>query len=255
MPLVSEFSYANFASTTGLNLVGDAAVVSSKLRLTPAVGGKVGTCWRTSRVFVAHGFRTDFSFQISGGGGVANPGHQPHGVGGDGITFCLQDASNTEIHGGGQNIGYAGMINALVFEFDTYDDFTFGDIGDNELAIHSSTGSVSSNYATSGRAQINIAGSPGMKDGAIHTATIIYDRFAGDFKVYLDNVLHLTLSAALNTLVSRPDGELFVGFTSSTGGAYESHDILSWSFSAFRADAQHAHYHNGEWHIIPSQTI
>lgn len=256
MPLVEQFSYADFASTTGANLVGDAAVVSSKLRLTPASAGKVGALWRTVRASVGPGFSTEFTFQILGGGGVSNGTHEPHGPGGDGFTFCIQDVSNTEIHSGGADLGYGGIINAVVFEFDTYDDFTFADIGDNELAIHASTSGVSHRYDLSGIAHVNISGTPNMKDGSVHTGKIVYDRYAEEFRVYIDNILELSYSGNLNTLVDLPDdGNLFVGFTGSTGSAYESHDILSWSFSSFLAEAKHAVYHNGQWEIMPSVSI
>jgi hypothetical protein len=49
--------------------------------------------------------------------------------------------------------------------------------------------------------------------------------------VYMDDSKEPVLRAVVDmTTVAGSDGYAWVGFTASTGGGYENHDILSWSF-------------------------
>jgi|SRR5215831_412198 len=250
---VTVFDYTDFSSTSGLNLIGDAAVVSSVLRLTPAATGKQGACWYQTTIDLSLGFTTIFDFQMTGGGGISNPGHEPNGVGGDGIVFLIQLASNTEIHSGGQDLGYAGIINAIVFEFDTYDNYTFGDIGDNELAIHAGSGSVGSNYGTGGigKAHINMTAPPSMKDGSVHRAKIKYDASIPQFQVFVDDMTtpKLTWNSAIDAAMNYAAFP-WVGFTGAAGSAYNNNDVLSWTLTIpVSPTGKLGYYQDGIWHL------
>ena len=70
----TPISFANFNSTTGLNLVGSAAQNGSILRLTPAVTNQLGNVWAVNKQPCATGFATTFTFQISNPGATARGG-------------------------------------------------------------------------------------------------------------------------------------------------------------------------------------
>ncbi|HXS92963.1 MAG TPA: hypothetical protein VN736_00070 [Candidatus Limnocylindrales bacterium] len=68
-----------------------------------------------------------------------------------------------------------------------------------------------------------------MKDGQPHTARIIYE--PPRLTVYLDDSIVRQGAVDLAAAVGG-DGTAWVGFTSSTGGSFENHDILSWKFES-----------------------
>src|SRR2546422_4765612 len=81
------FTYADFSSTSGLNLTGAAAQVGTAIRLTPATQNQKGAAWYTQKQFVAGGFTTSFHFRITAlgsSGGIE--------AGGDGISFAIQNS-------------------------------------------------------------------------------------------------------------------------------------------------------------------
>jgi hypothetical protein len=69
-----------------------------------------------------------------------------------------------------------------------------------------------------------------LSDGGIHTVIIRYT--AGSLRVFLDDLKTplLKVSIDLGTLFNLDSGTAWVGFTSSTGGDFENHDLLMWSF-------------------------
>ena len=77
-------TYANFSSTSGLNLIGSAAVTNGVLRLTPAIDSQTGDAWLTTKQPCSGGFDTMFHFAISQLGNIY--GNEP---GGDGFTLSV----------------------------------------------------------------------------------------------------------------------------------------------------------------------
>jgi hypothetical protein len=69
-----------------------------------------------------------------------------------------------------------------------------------------------------------------MSDGNPHTVKIAYT--TGTLSVFIDDLEQpvLTIRVDLDTLLKLDRGMAWVGITAGTGGSYENHDILSWSF-------------------------
>src|SRR5262245_53923380 len=65
--LMAGFNFADFSDGSSLNLAGVAEITADhRLRLTPSVGGQVGSAWYASeRVFLTSGFSTTFQFQLA----------------------------------------------------------------------------------------------------------------------------------------------------------------------------------------------
>ncbi len=226
----AQFSFNTFPSATGFNLVGSAAVTGGNLRLTTATNNQQGGAWYATRQTVAQGFAVDFVFQITN----RNNG------GADGFAFVIQNSSSTAIGtgGGGCTLGYDGMPNSIAFEFDTYQ--TTGACGGatntndpnaNHISIHT-LGTAPNSVAES--ASIGIyspSAATAVDNGSTHTVRIIY--VPGTITFFYDNLTTPVITAPFSfaTALNLNSGQAWLGFTGTTGGANEQHDILSWSFT------------------------
>ena len=212
-----SFEYPNFTGATGLTLLGNAQIVGNTLRLTPALNSQTGVAWTAQPVAVAGGFSTTFQFTIT-----------PLSGGADGMTFAIQSSSPTAMGSaaaGGGGLGYHGIPNSIVVEFDHYPNGNYNDPNGNHISIHTLNGSPNSadeNVASLGSTS-TIAALLGL-----HTATIEYAE--GELSVAIDGTEVLAVMVDLSLVLGGPDA--YVGFTGATGGLNEQHAILSWSFTA-----------------------
>lgn len=70
-----------------------------------------------------------------------------------------------------------------------------------------------------------------LKDGKVHAARILFQPPV--LSVFLDRSSAPVLEAVVDlSIVLDRLGSAWVGFTASTGGGYENHDILNWSFTS-----------------------
>jgi hypothetical protein len=205
------FTYSDFSSTGGLNLVGSAAQNGNALRLTPSAGSMTGSAWYTQKQHVSDGFTTSFSFRFF------DPGPTP---GADGISFNIQGVG----------------INALADEQSTttgigisFNTFQYGDepssnfIGIYRNAYGDGSGSGLL-YA------YNLDSTPiYMKDGNIHNVLLSYDGSAFSMSIDSTSIFNnIAVSLSPGTDVN---GDAWVGFGSRTGLYYENHDLLNWSLT------------------------
>jgi subtilisin family serine protease len=218
------FNFSDFADASAkLNLLSSASVsADSRLRLTPAEGGRVGAAWYTvEKPLVAGYFETTFQFHL-------HAGSDSGGIGGsDGFAFVIQNSSPLELRGGGGGLGYVGMPNSVAIEFDTFRNSELNDPSESHISVHTGgTGSNGSHESFSLGAR-----SAPLDDGQVHTARITYS--PGVLSVYLDDLTSpiLTVQLDLADALQLDTGRAWVGFTAATGGGYQNHDILNWSLS------------------------
>lgn len=226
----ADFVYNDFSSTAGLTMVHSSFASSGVLRLTNTATFQAGVTWTNQKVTVADGFTTMFKFRITNPGGTLDPAGAP---GGDGFTFAIQNMSAggpefaTAITGGG--LGFNGMSNTLAVTFDTWMNTRALDPDANHISIITNgTGVVTPEQTYSLGLTSNIAD---MSDGNVHQVKISYT--PGTMKVYMDNMSTPAVTANVNlaTKLALDTGRAWVGFTAATGGAFENHDILDWSYS------------------------
>ncbi len=220
-----SFSYPDFSSTAGLTLLGNAAVSGTDLRLTPALEGQSAAVWRTTKNRVQHGFTTEFKFRMTEPGGV--PDFFGF-LGADGLAFVVQNDTGTSIGASGSGMCYEGIPNSLAVEFDTWGHPFFGDPNSNHISVQT-MGTAPNSYTPAASLGMTSA-IPELNSAAVLTARITYA--PGTLKVFLDGTEVLSVSVNLHTLLTLDAGRVWVGFTSSTGGAWENHDVLSWSFDS-----------------------
>ncbi len=212
----------------GLSLIGNATVSGSVLRLTPAKGDKSGAVWLREKQPVASGFETTFQFQLTKQGGL--------GHGADGFAFVLQNAGPEALGGRGSAGGFAvsdgtyhgenGIPWSIAVFFDTYRNRDEGDPSANYVAFRTH-GRPNEMHWPAERLAFTPKLRVKLKDRQVHTVRILFRPPV--LSVFLDG--SPALSAAVDlSIVLDPEGRTWVGFTASTGGGYENHDILNWTF-------------------------
>ncbi len=225
--------FEDFASLQELSLVGDAAVFGRTLRLTRAKGDRSGAAWFREKQAVASGFETTFQFQLTHEGGL--------GHGADGFAFVLQNAGPEALGGRGSAGGFAvddstyhhkgGAIPwSIAVFFDTYRNGEEGDPSNNYIAF-CTYGKPSEMRWPAPRLAFTPKLSVRLKDRQVHTARIRFQ--PPTLSVFLDDSSAPVLESVVDlSIVTDEQGRAWVGFTASTGGGYENHDILNWSFTA-----------------------
>jgi len=202
----------NFSSAGGWQINGNAAIISSSyLRLTPNAGNQAGSAFWKQKISLPDNmsFSTYFTSKMI-------PGSRA-----DGMTFCIQQASNNAGSSGG-GLGYQGMPGkSIAVEYDTYNN---GELNNNHIALdingvlHGST---------------NVVASPvDLADGAMKYNWIEYNGVTQILEVRISNTnvrpTAATLSVSIN-LASNFAGisDFYFGYTAATGGATEEHDVYS----------------------------
>ncbi len=229
---LAAIRFDDFASVAGLRLVGDAAVSGKALRLTRAKGDRSGAAWFREKQPVASGFETTFQFQLTHEGGL--------GHGADGFAFVLQNAGPEALGGlgsaGGFAVSDAGYHHkgpaipwSVAIFFDTYRNEEEGDPSNNYVSFRT-YGKPSEMRWPAPRLAFTPGLSVQLKDRNVHTARILFRPPV--LSVFLDSSPAPALESVVDlSIVVDQEGEAWVGFTASTGGGYENHDILNWSFN------------------------
>jgi hypothetical protein len=225
--------FESFASTQGLRLVGDAAVSGGKvLRLTPARPNRSGAVWSLEKQPVGFGFDTTFQFRLTQQGGL--------GRGADGFAFVLQNSGPEALGGRGSAGGFAaadptfhpkemGIPWSIAVFFDTYQNAEEGDPSANYVAFRTH-GRPSEMRWPAERLGYTPHLRVQLKDRKPHTARILFQPPV--LSVFLDGSNAPVLEGVVDlSIVVDPESRAWVGFTASTGGGYENHDILDWTFA------------------------
>lgn len=204
-------------------------------------------------------------------------------IGGDGFAFVIQNDSIDSLGKQGMGLGYDGIRNALAVEFDTYYNFETLDVYRNHVSVH--TGGqyqISSNHShsiahtnavpmlTEGEIVARIRYVPFLSAETLTSETFSpyfqrgdfesgsksnwYDPGLGALSIFIQDLNTPVLSVPLHIpgTLDLDNGRAWIGFTAATGEeTYQSHDILSFSFSSLRMDRndnflvkRHVHVHS-----------
>lgn len=229
-------SYEDFADLSAFTLNGSAAEINVDqqgvshqgrrvLRLTTNEGWQGGSAFLTRPIPLTNqaSFSTAFQFEMHQPGGIEDS----DGVGADGLAFVVQTQANN-VGGAGFGIGYEGIEPSVAVEFDAFDNEALGENGD----VSGNHVGINLNGDTRSVAQVPLE--KRLNDGGVWFAWVDYDGPKHLLEVRLSDQAKrpdqplLRHEVNLAELLGSP--EVYVGFTASTGEAYNCHDIRSWKF-------------------------
>ena len=209
----ADFDYPDFADIAGLNLVETTVQLGNRIDLTPGTVSQRGALYTIDQQPIAAGFTTTFVFDI-----IAQVG------GADGMTFVIQNDSPSALYSNGGPLGYDGMPRSLVVEIDRYENINFFDPNSNHLSVHALIGEPNSAVETTA---LGIDSSVPDLSGE-HTMRLEYD---GEMlRVFLDDMDTPRIEVEVDLALVLEQDEAWVGFTGTTGGIWENHQLLSWEF-------------------------
>lgn len=139
-----------YSSESSIDAINDACLV--RLRLTPSRPFQIGSVMRHESIRASQGFEVGFSYQVADQSiscllvkdiAFSSISHKSCSVrGGDGFAFVVHTDVNesSAIGSGGSALGYAGIKNALVVEFDTWYNGGMGHLAELRLGRGGSEG-------------------------------------------------------------------------------------------------------------------
>jgi hypothetical protein len=209
---VSQASFTDFASTTGLAMHGfgtsPITTRGNRLRLTDGDNHEARSVWTGTAVPIRN-FKSGFSFRSNAGASTA-----------DGLTFTVQNGPTTALGADGLDLGYTGIGASEAIAFNMFNTGSFG----------SRFG-----FASNGeRPPTTTDMSPiDMHSGHIIHATVSYD--GTTLKVDLTDASDRSKTFSDSKTIDLPaaigSDAAIVGFTASTGNNISTQEILSWNFS------------------------
>jgi len=214
VPAFAQINYPNFSASAGLNLVGNAQVISNRLRLTENRMHEQGSAWYTTKQNLTHGFSTTFQFQLHAPSPDDGLGH--------GLGFHVQNVSDT------LNIGETGTARTLTVGFITLYQTSSGNFP-NVVAVYVNGSEV--------RATSLFPNTININDQGVHTARIDYAGGVLTVSVDGEAVLAVLVDLAAEGILDS-SGSAWVGFGGRTVFAYENTDVLNWTLTPFTAPAR-----------------
>lgn len=189
--------------------------------ITPDELNQAGGAWFSNPI----DFDEDFTIYYQNNFGTKD------GNGADGMALVFKSTSTPEIGNVGGGMGYEGIINSLIIEFDTFLNGVNGDPFFDHLAILRD-GNPLHNGATALTPPVQAsAANPNIEDGVDHEVRIVWTATTQTLEVYFDCVLRESLTANIKADVFNGDDTVFFGFVGSTGGLSNLHQVCFNSIS------------------------
>jgi Bacterial lectin/Domain of unknown function (DUF1929) len=233
--LAVDTSAPSITGTT-LMLNGTASHIygTNKYTLNTDNTGQVGSVMSDKRIDLTHDFDLQFALLM---GNKANPA--------DGIAFVLHNdpSGNNAIGGTGGNLGAAGLRDGLAIQFDTYP---------NSITDFATTDPSAAKYQSNQVALNNLA------NGNWHNVDVHWSAATQTLTYTFDGkqVGQLQLTPAQFASYFGGSNYAYFGFTGSTGGASDLHQISLNSLSAtFEAGSPPGTPHPNDGSIFDVSTI
>lgn len=239
--MAGTITYNDFSSTDGLALAGDAVSSSGALVLTPSTGTQTfqaGTALTSNALALgpSASFNTTFQFQINTAADVMS---------GNGFAFVLT-TNPTNVGTGNPQLGLTNATSTAI-EFSDYGNPNLnpsisGGLYNSNLVAAISNGNTdvqnnaAGSYGSPGPAECDLKGSPVnrsksgcMNNGDVWTVDINYAN--GLLNVALKDGANGSFVSVISNYAIAIAGNVYAGFSGSTGAAYQSVKLLDWSMN------------------------
>ncbi|KAH8554245.1 hypothetical protein BGW37DRAFT_483980 [Umbelopsis sp. PMI_123] len=224
---------------------GSSFVASKEcIQLTPALTSQTGSAFVRSKVSLERheGIVVDFAFKIAN----ENDGKAD---GADGLAFVIQSFAENALGSGGCDLGYGGLRKSIAVEFDTYDSSDrCADPSGNHISVHGRL-PPHSNSAHHMHSHGHTSNIPPMNSGTwlyarIHLlikrqAIIVSFSDEGNEQSGEGSKFETVLSIKNIDIREYLGGDIeaWVGFTASTGGLSQSHQVKLGSVNYLARDS------------------
>jgi hypothetical protein len=179
------------------------------IQLTQEINNQTGCAWNEEVVDFNSSFTLSVDYYF---------GNNINGA--DGTTFTFQPNPNSPCGQNGGQLGAGGIPNALVVEFDTYDNDNPAHIYDmacDHIAIETDGNLLGPGAPFCGPICAKPLGG-NIDDGGTYEVEIIWDAVSQTLQVFFDGVLRLSCSADFVNSVFGGQNTVNWGITSATGG-------------------------------------
>ncbi len=191
---------------------GDASQVKCTdcLIVTPDVEDAEGTAWSDFTIDLDQTFRLEL---------LVNLGSND-GTGGDGMTFALQDVSNTFLGSNGTPMAVDGLTTSFGVEFDTWQSSGTSDPAFDHISFWAN-GDVTDPLQTAVQARQS---SPNIETGTDYEVVIEWDPNINQLSVEFDGTVRDIYNGDIRSFFgSAPYDDVYFGFGAGTGGATNEH--------------------------------
>ncbi len=231
---------------TKCNFQGVANKQINTLQITNYKTLECGSIWYRDLVHINNGFNVFFKFTVYNptiGNGGKDDGGYP---GADGFAFVMQTQSNTALGEIACDIGYAGIRNAFVIEFDQYHNTNekgnnYLDNDANHIAIQYAKNSI---VSAEHFPQYNLMKKRSniKSDSTIYYCKVVYDKDNMNFELYVDTAKKFeTPFISINNFNMQDyfdtTGGVYFGFSGGTGLHTQVQEILDWEICEYNEDS------------------
>lgn len=193
---------------------GDAQLINVSgencIQLTPAINNMTGCAWSKDKIDFSNSFNLSLDYYFG-----VNP------AGADGTTFTFQPNLGVCGDNGGQ-LGAGGLSQALIIEFDTYDNDnpSNNDLACDHVAVEIDGGLVVTNGSPAPLCGPSCASATSneITDGVVHEVSIQWDATTQTLDIYFDGDLRLTCVNDFISTVFGGQNMVYWGATAATGG-------------------------------------
>lgn len=221
----SKFSFVDFHDLHSFALNGVTADIArdpargSALRLTNNLGqGGSAFLKSTASITKDASFSTHFRFRISNPMGIS----EDDGQGADGIVFVVQTLSS-KVGATGGGIGYEGLAPSVGIEFDTWANGVDADGNHVGIDVNGKMTSVVAKHVKTRFNNGKVWNAWVDYNGKIHRLEVRWSQSSDRPEAAM-----LGYDVDLAKVLGQTD--VFLGFSSGTGSAGNTHDILDWRF-------------------------
>lgn len=221
--LLVLFFSTKLCAQLNAELIGDATSIGNNCYvITQNVQWQVGGVWYDNPINFANDFTIDYKNNF--GSNDAN--------GADGMALVFKTTSNAVVGGSGGGVGYEGIGNSLIVEFDTWQNTApNNDPVYDHIAIMINGNAYHSNVNNLAGPVTPTSTTTNMEDGQDHNIKIVWTASTQTFEVFFDCELRLSLVRDIKNTIFGGDDTVYFGFVGSTGGSSNLHQVCFNSIS------------------------